>query len=160
MTKINMIKKTIYALLFLCISQLAHAKLEIEIIQGNAAALPIAIIPMQWHASDPPPETGVADVVSSDLYRSGLFDPLEDRDMVDRPVEAEAIRYGTWRLLQTDYLVIGTISDAPGGNGYDIVYQLFDVHTQDMLLSQVTSVGLGDLQPGAHRNANHQGRRW
>ena len=149
-----MMKKILTTLLFLLLSQLAQAKLEIEIIQGNASALPIAVIPMQWRASAPRPETGVAELVSADLYRSGLFDPLEEQDMVDRPVDAESIRYGTWRLLKVDYLVIGEVKDAPGGNGYDIVYQLFDVHTQETLMSQITTVGLGDLRFGAHRVAD------
>lgn len=147
-------QKIIYTLLFLLVSQLAQAKLEIEIIQGNASALPIAIIPMQWRSSDAPPETGVSEIVSSDLYRSGLFDPLDEQDMVDRPIDAESVRYGTWRLLKVDYLVIGQVRDAAGGNGYDISYQLLDVHTQEALLSQITTVGLGDLRFGAHRVAD------
>ena len=84
---IKTMQKIIYSLLFLLVSQLAQAKLEIEIIQGNASALPIAIIPMQWRAADTPPETGVSEIVSSDLYRSGLFDPLDEQDMVDRPID-------------------------------------------------------------------------
>ena len=60
----------------------AQAKLEIEIIQGNAAALPIAVVPFQWRAAGPPPITGVAEVIASDLYRSGLFAPLDEADMV------------------------------------------------------------------------------
>jgi len=147
-------QKLIYTLLFLLVSQLAQAKLEIEIIQGNASSLPIAVIPMQWRATDPSPPIGVSEVISSDLYRSGLFDPLEEPDMVERPVDAESIRYGTWRLLKVDYIVIGHIQDAPGGTGYDIVYQLFDVHTQEALLSQITTVGFGDLRFGAHRVAD------
>ena len=147
-------RKIIYILLFLIVPQLAQAKLEIEIIQGNASALPIAVIPMQWQATDPRPQTGVADVVSSDLHRSGLFDPLDEEDMVDRPVDAESIRYGTWRLLKVDYIVIGQVKDAAGGTGYDITYQLIDVHTQEALLSQITTVGLGDLRFGSHRVAD------
>ena len=154
MTMTKTMQKIIFTLLFLFVSQLAQAKLEIEIIQGNASALPIAVIPMQWRATDPRPQTGVAEVVSSDLYRSGLFDPLDEQDMVDRPVDAESIRYGTWRLLKVDYIVIGQVKDAAGGNGYDIVYQLIDVHTQEALLSQITTVGLGDLRFGAHRVAD------
>jgi len=143
-----------YTLVLLLFSQLAQAKLEIEIIQGNASALPIAIIPMQWRGSGPPPLTRLAKVVSSDLYRSGLFAPLDDEDIVDRPVDAESIRFGTWRLLKVDYIVIGWVNDAPGGSGYDIVYQLLDVNTQERLLSQITTVGLGDLRFGAHRVAD------
>jgi TolB protein len=153
MTVIN-VQKLIYALTLLLVSQLAQAKLEIEIIQGNASALPIAVIPMQWRATAPHAMTDVAGVVASDLYRSGLFAPLDEEDMVDRPVDAESIRFGTWRLLKVDYLVIGWINDAPNGNGYDIVYQLFDVHTQERLLSQITTVGFGDLRFGSHRVAD------
>jgi TolB protein len=131
-----------------------QAKLEIEIIQGNAAALPIAIVPLQWRAAGNPPITTVADVVSADLYRSGLFDPMDEADMIDRPVDGESIRFGTWRLLKVDYILIGWVTDAPGANGYDIYYQLFDVHTQERLLSQITTVGLGDLRFGAHRVAD------
>jgi TolB protein len=131
----------------------AQAKLEIEIVQGNASQLPIAVVPFQWRASGYPPVTGVAEVVSNDLYRSGLFAPMEEGDMVELPADAESIRFGTWRLLKVDYIVVGWINDAPGG-GYDIVYQLFDVHTQERLLSQITSVGPGDLRFGSHRVAD------
>ncbi|MFT5140729.1 MAG: TolB protein [Lysobacterales bacterium] len=131
-----------------------QAKLEIEIIKGNASALPIAVVPFQWKATGYPPITAVTEIINQDLYRSGLFKPMAEADMADRPAEAEAIRFGTWRLLQTDYLVIGSVRDAPGGNGYEIVYQLFDVHTQDQLLSLITVVGLGDLRFGAHRVAD------
>lgn len=132
----------------------SHAKLEIEIIQGNAAALPIAIVPFQWRAAGQPPITTITEVISSDLYRSGLFSPMDEADMVDRPADGESIRFGTWRLLRVDYIVIGWVNDAPGGSGYDIVYQLFDVHTQERLLSQITTVGPGDLRFGAHRVAD------
>ena len=135
-------------------AQNAQAKLEIEIIKGNASALPIAVVPFEWRAAGYPPITSVTEVIGQDLYRSGLFEPLDEADMVDRPVDAESIRFGTWRLLQTDYLVIGSVSDAAGGNGYDITYRLFDVHTQETLLSQITSVGLGDLRFGSHRVAD------
>lgn len=151
---INSMQKIIYTLLLLLGTQAAFAKLEIEIIKGNASALPIAVIPLQWRAAGTPPATDVAAVVSADLHRSGLFDPLAVKDMVDRPVDAESIRFGTWRLLKVDYLVIGWINDAPDNMGYEVVYQLFDVHTQERLLSQITTVGPGDLRFGAHRVAD------
>jgi len=147
-------RNILYTLLLLLLAQAAQAKLEIEIVQGNASALPIAIIPLQWRAGGPPPATRVAEVISSDLYRSGLFAPLDEKDMVDRPADAESIRFGTWRLLKVDYIVLGWINDSPDGSGYDIVYQLFDVHTQERLLSQIATVGLGDLRFGAHRVAD------
>ncbi len=154
----NIKNKILHNLYLILISLLwvqgAYAKLEIEIIKGNASALPIAVVPFKWMGSGYPPLTSVTDVIAQDLYRSGLFDPIDEADMVDRPVDAEAIRFGTWRLLKTDYIVIGKISDSPGGSGYEIDFQLFDVHTQESLLSHVTSVGLGDLRFGSHRVAD------
>ncbi|NIV20819.1 MAG: Tol-Pal system protein TolB, partial [Gammaproteobacteria bacterium] len=146
-------RKALLTLALLCLAATAEAKLEIEIIQGHASQLPIAVVPFQWRAAGYPPITGVAEIVSGDLYRSGLFDPMDEADMVDRPADAEAIRFGTWRLLKVDYLVIGWVNDAPDG-GFDIVYQLFDIHTQERLLSQITTVGPGDLRFGAHRVAD------
>ena len=146
-------RKLFPLLLLLFLSLDVRAQLEIEIVQGNASQLPIAIVPFQWRSASPPPVTGVDEVVSNDLYRSGLFAPVDESDMVDRPADAESIRFGTWRLLKVDYLVIGWVNDSPGG-GYDIVYQLFDVNTQERLLSQITTVGPGDLRFGAHRVAD------
>jgi TolB protein len=154
MTVTENMKKIIFLMLALFVHPLAQAQLQIEIISGNASALPIAIVPFSWEESDPAPITGVAEIVSNDLYRSGLFDPMESKDMPDRPSDEESIRFGTWRLLKVDYMVIGKVRAAPGGQGHELIYQLFDVHTQEKLLSQVTTVGPGDLRFGAHRVAD------
>jgi TolB protein len=132
----------------------ANAQLEIEIISGNPSALPIAIVPFEWQDATPPPITGVDEIVSGDLYRSGLFDPMDVEDMAERPVDEEAIRFGTWRLLKVDYIVIGKVRRAADGEGHELIYQLFDVHTQERVLSRITTVGPGDLRFGAHRVAD------
>ena len=51
-----MTKRILTVLLFALIgwAQPAFAKLEIEIIKGNAAALPIAVVPFQWRATGYP----------------------------------------------------------------------------------------------------------
>lgn len=142
------------ALMLLAWAGPVGAQLQIEIVSGNPAALPIAIVPFAWQDPDPPPITTVSQIVSNDLYRSGLFKPMDEGDMVERPNDAEDIRFGTWRLLKVDYIVIGTVRPAARGPGHDIAYQLFDVHRQERLLSQITTVGEGDLRFGAHRVAD------
>ncbi|NNJ66249.1 MAG: Tol-Pal system protein TolB, partial [Xanthomonadales bacterium] len=132
----------------------AYAQLQIEIIDGNPSALPIAVVPFQWMEAGPPPEDSVDEIISGDLYRSGLFDPMAVADMAERPVDEEAIRFGTWRLLKTDYIVIGKVRTPRDGVGHELIYQLFDVHTQERLLSRITTVGPGDLRFGAHRVAD------
>ena len=153
-TVTNKVKKLFIFLIILVSSEAVHAQLQIEIISGNPSALPIAIVPFQWQDAMPPPITSVDEIISGDLYRSGLFDPIAASDMVERPVDEESIRFGTWRLLKVDYVVIGHVRTPIDGQGHELVYQLFDVHTREKLLSQVTSVGPGDLRFGAHRVAD------
>jgi TolB protein len=148
------VKKLFILLVSLLFSQALHAQLEIEIISGNPSALPIAIVPFQWQDASPPPITTVSEIVSGDLYRSGMFDPMDEADMAERPVDEESIRFGTWRLLKVDYILIGAVRGTMDGSGHELVYQLFDVHTQEKLLSQITTVGPGDLRFGAHRIAD------
>jgi len=141
-------------LLALLAAQTASAQLQIEIIDGNPSALPIAIVPFQWMEAGNPPADSVDTIVSGDLYRSGLFDPMPVEDMAERPVDGEGIRFGTWRLMKVDYIVIGKVRTPADGQGHELIYQLYDVHSQEQLLSRITSVGPGDLRFGAHRVAD------
>ena len=143
-----------FMILIVLAAPTAQAQLEIEIISGNPSALPIAIVPFEWRDPSPPPITSVDEIISNDLYRSGLFDPMDVEDMAEKPVDQEAIRFGTWRLLKVDYIVIGKVRQPASGEGYELIYQLFDVHTQEQLLSRITAVGPGDLRFGAHRVAD------
>lgn len=138
----------------LLVSAPAGAELRIEIVDGVEGAMPIAVAPFEWNAEMPEPEAGVADIVSADLHRSGLFDPMDEAEMVDRPSEPTEVRFGTWRLLKVDHLVVGSVRESADGMGYEIEYHLLDVHSGSILLSQALSVGLGDLRFGAHRVAD------
>ena len=151
MTVTDNVKNLLILLMALFVSQAAQAQLEIEIISGNASALPIAIVPFRWEESGARPVNSVDEIVAGDLYRSGLFDPMDPADMVDQPIDEESIRFGTWRLLKVDYILVGKVRTPTDGVGHELVYQLFDVHTQERLLSQTTTVGPGDLRFGAHR---------
>ena len=58
--------------------------LEIDIVNGNASALPIAVVPMDYLGANAAPDTDVAAVIRADLNRSGAFRTLPDRDVVER----------------------------------------------------------------------------
>ena len=139
---------------FLVIASLpVQAELRVEIISGSEGALPIAVIPFEWESVTPESITTTAGLISADLYRSGQFLPLEESEMAQKPVDQESIRFGTWKILKTDYIVIGKVRDTADG-GYDLIYQLFDVNTSERLLSRILTVGPGDLRYGAHRIAD------
>ena len=49
--------------------------LELDIVGGNAAATPIAVVPMPYQGTTGAPQTDIAEVVRADLARSGQFRP-------------------------------------------------------------------------------------
>src|SRR3546814_6017584 len=76
--------------------------LEIDIVGGNASALPIAVVPMPYEVSGVAPETDVSAVVGADLARSGQFRTMPVSDMVEKPTRGGEIQFPTWRLLKQD----------------------------------------------------------
>lgn len=138
-------------LLGLLVPGLALAQLRIEIVDGIEGAMPIAIAPFAWRSTESEPATTVSNIISANLARSGLFDPMDEAGMIDRPVQPAEVQFGTWRLLKVDHLVIGQVRDAADGFGYEVEYHLLDVLTGRILLSQAMGVGPGDLRFGAHR---------
>src|SRR3546814_2394715 len=90
--------------------------LEIDIVGGNASALPIAVVPMPYEGSGVAPETDVSAVVGADLARSGQFRTMPVSDMVEKPTRGGEIQFPTWRLLKQDFVVVGHVLDAGGGS--------------------------------------------
>ncbi len=127
--------------------------LEIDIVGGNASALPIAVVPMPYQGSGAAPDTDVASVVRADLDRSGQFRGLPVNDMVEKPTKGSEIQYPTWRLLKQDYLVVGRVVD--GGSGsYRVEYELFDVAKQERLLGFAMTARSNAMRDVAHQIAD------
>jgi len=146
-------KVRVFAILALLLlwPALASAQLRIEIVDGVEGAMPIAVAPFAWDSQTPAPDVRVDEIISANLRRSGLFDPMDAEQMIDQPTRPPEVRFGTWRMLRVDHLVIGRVSDGPDGWGHEIEYHLLDVHTGRILLSQAVGVSPGDLRFGAHR---------
>ena len=124
--------------------------LEIDIIGGNASALPIAVVPMPYQGSGAPPQTDVARVIREDLARSGQFRGLPEQDIVERPTKGSEINYPTWRLLKQDFLVVGRVVDA-GSGSYRVEYELFDVAKQQRLLGLAMTARASAMRDVAHQ---------
>ena len=124
--------------------------LEIDIVGGNASALPIAVVPMPYQGSGAAPGTDVASVVRADLDRSGQFRGLPERDMVERPTRGGEVNYPTWRLLKQDFLVVGHVLDA-GDGSYRVEYELFDVAKQQRLLGFAMTARASAMRDVAHQ---------
>lgn len=131
----------------------AQQALDIDIVGGNASALPIAVVPMPYQGSGAAPSTDVAQVVTADLNRSGQFRALPATDMVERPTRGGEVKYPTWRALNQDYLVVGRVLDA-GSGSYRVEYELFDVAKQTRLLGLAMTAPGGAMRDVAHQMAD------
>ena len=156
----NPAMKRLLALLLLPLIVLALAPsaasaqtLEIDIVNGNAAALPIAVVPFDYLGAQVAPDTDLAAVVRADLDRSGAFRTLADRDIVERPIRGSDVNFGTWRMLKQEFLLVGRVIDNPEG-GYRTEFELFDVAKQQSLLAVALTGRSGNMRDIAHQVAD------
>ena len=81
---------------------------------------------------------------------SGRFAPLATRDLVSRPTQASQVNFDQWRVLDADYLVIGTLNEDSPDN-FTATFQLFDVLRGESLTGFRLQTGRADLRRAAHR---------
>lgn len=124
--------------------------LDIDIVDGREAAIPIAIVPFAWEAAAMPDQTQIDQVVRADLNRSGQFRALRREDIIELPVRGADIRFPTWKMLKQDYVVIGRVLGAEGG-AYKVEFELHNVLKQQSELALVLPV-----RPGEFRQVSHQ----
>ncbi len=142
----------IVLLLLLSAAGTARAQLVVEITQGQADAIPIAIVPF-GEADPASPVFDVAQVVSSDLASSGRFAPMGRDDMVEKPTRGADVVFNDWRALKTDYIVVGQLQTLDA-NRFQIVFELFNVLNHQRLLGfQITSNRAG-LRLASHQVAD------
>jgi len=144
------------ALLALLCSGLAYAQggsLTIDIVNGNPAALPIAVVPFAYGGGALPPDTDLAQVMSGDFNRCGQFRALKREDIVEQPSKGGDIQFATWRQLKQDFIVVGRIQDGDQG-AYRVEFELHDVAKGAQLLASAFNVRSGDLRSVAHQIAD------
>ncbi|HEU4663559.1 MAG TPA: Tol-Pal system beta propeller repeat protein TolB [Dokdonella sp.] len=131
----------------------AHAQLDIDIVNGNASALPIAVIPFGFDGASVPPESNPGEIVRADLARSGQFRTLPKNDIVEFPTRQSEVKFATWRLLKQDWLVVGRMADGDGGS-LRVDWELFDVATQKPVKNGTISGQRSGLRDIAHQVAD------
>ena len=143
--------KSLIPLLFCVIlfSSFSHAELTIRISKGVDNPTVISVVPFNYSGVTPLPED-VSNIIASDLRRSGQFSPIDPSNMLSFPSLPENVVYRDWRLLGSEYLVIGEISPSGAdGQGYQLVFSLFDVVSQKTIVFNepivVAADGLRDM---------------
>lgn len=134
--------------LLCCYATPSFAVLNIEIVGTDASALPIAIVPFEWSVGQDGVPVKIAQVVESDLERSGQFRAVPMEQMLEQPHRGKDINFENWRILDVENLLIGSVRKS--GAEYIVEFQLFDVFKGRQLLGESRKVPEGQLRTMAH----------
>lgn len=139
--------KLFLPILLLVLASKSVAQLTIEITQGRDNPTSIAVVPFGWQGSGTLPED-IGAIVEANLQRTGQFAPVDREDMLGRPTQQSEVFYRDWRALNTDYLLVGKTTQSQGQLVTN--YELFDVYTQQKVLSGEERGSAVTLRDAAH----------
>jgi len=138
--------------LAICAAPLFAQSLTLEIPNGNASAIPVAVVPFATQTGAPG-DTSVSDIVGNDLNRCGQFRALPKADIVESPARGSEIKFPTWRLLKQDYIVVGRVVDAEDG-ALRVEFELHDVAKGSFVFGMKITARANDLRSAAHQIAD------
>src|SRR5690606_10039679 len=124
-----------------------QAQMRLDVSGVGATQYPIAVADF---ASDGRAPQQIADVVRSDLARSGSFRVIDPGITL---AESSTPDYAALRSSGADTVLAGSVSRLPDGR-YDIRYHLSDVVRQGSLGGESLIVSESDLRYGGHRVAD------
>lgn len=128
------------------------AELVVEITNGQAEAIPIAIVPFS-SPEEAAASFDVAQLVSDDLTRSGRFKTMDRKDMIEQPRIGAPIAFDDWRRLRNDYIVVGQ-TQPQGADRYNIEFGLYNVLNRQRLLGYQFSTNKAGLRLASHQVAD------
>jgi TolB protein len=113
-------------------------------------------IAIQPFAGDSPDTTArgkqIADVVSSDLDFTGIFQPLNPASFLEDPRQVENIDFETWRSIGAEALVKGSVVDE--GEKIVVEARIFDVYKGQRVVGKRYRGDARDWRKIAHKVAN------
>jgi TolB protein len=115
----------------------AEAQLRLDITRGRVEPMPIAITTFAG-STDQTNQVGrdVAEVISKNLERSGLFRPLDPKGFLQQLTSLEVQpRFPDWRALAAQALVQGVVEPQPTGQ-LRIAFRLWDVFGGQQMVGQ------------------------
>jgi TolB protein len=120
--------------------------------EGTIAPIPIAI--PEFLGEDQRFSAEVTNVITADLERSGLFQPLDPASFIERIRDINAPpRFQDWRVINAQGLVVGRTGQAPDGR-YFVEFRLYDVSAQRALDGKRFAAESGAWRRLAHRAAD------
>jgi len=127
--------------------------LNIEV-TGVAQPTPVAIVPFGWEGQSPAAPMNVTTLITADLRRSGRFDPIDEKKMLQKPTSGADVDFKDWGFVGVEALVIGKLVQTDN-NQFTLEFQLFDVFGRKQLLGyRMPRLTRATLRGAAHRAAD------
>ena len=134
----------------------ARAVLELDITEGVVEPLPIAI--SELYGATPAAQARgreIADVVSADLERSGLFRPIDRRAFIQSPEQLRGLpRFADWRQINAQALVTGTVAGGEPDGEMEVEFRLWDVFAGVQLRGLRFATTTDNWRRVAHKGAD------
>jgi TolB protein len=109
----------------------ARAELHIDITRGKVQPMPIAI--PAFVGGPGTVAQDITQVLSADLERSGLFQPIDAKAFIDREAATRTPpRYNDWRVINAQALVTGNVTAEADGR-LQVEFRLWDVFAEQQL---------------------------
>ncbi|MBS7663305.1 Tol-Pal system protein TolB [Pseudomonas lalucatii] len=121
------------------------------ITSGTDRATPIAVVPFGWQGGSVLPED-IAEIVGNDLRNSGVFEPIPRQNMISLPSQASEVIYRDWKALGAQYVLVGSM--VPAGGRLQVQFALFNVATEQQVLTGSVGGGTDQLRDMAHHIAD------
>ncbi len=119
--------------------------------QGADRATPIAVVPFGWQGGSVLPED-MSQIIGNDLRNSGYFEPIPRQNMISLPTQASEVIYRDWKALGAQYVLVGNI--VPNGGRLQVQYALFNVNTEQQVMTGNVGGGTDPLRDMAHHIAD------
>ena len=129
----------IFSIVLLSFCNYLFSDLRIEITEGIEDPIRIAIVPISWNLKEPPKKY-LHQIISSDLESFGEFESLSPKEMLSLPKTEEEIFYRDWKILDVDYLVLGSAYEGDNSDEVIVNFSIFNV-TRKRLVKRGISVG-------------------
>ncbi|TWE02221.1 TolB protein [Pseudomonas sp. AG1028] len=114
---------------------------------GTDRATPIAVVPFGWQGGNVLPED-ISTIVGNDLRNTGVFEPIPRQNMISLPTQASELIFRDWKALGAQYVLVGNI--VPNGARLQVQYALFNVATEQQVMTGTVGGGTDQLRDMAH----------
>ena len=125
----------IYFAAFYLICQSSQAELRIDVTQGRADPMPIAVTIFKSEGiKNKNIGKKISTVISANLERSGLFAPIDPKAFLETSIEMDLRpQFGNWRVLNAQAMVHGAVNiDADGR--LNVQFRLWDVFAEQQMV--------------------------